>query len=371
MAGKPVKILDVAAKQRHLSLLKKVRNGQALTPGEMRELEQYEAAAAKQAAAVKPGKKKKGPPGKLTVAQVKAWGMTYADIPEAEQKEGLTLSLAAAMSRAKSLANAWQRGQLLQKLRQYGGETGLSIEEVGKELGFETGQLTDLFQRDAEACEVFNNARMRTIIELTGASIQLVRAGKSTPTTAKILAASMKREVAQRGADFEHLTTAQMEELFGVTRITLNDWLTKFGAPRNADKTYNLRVFLPWYTEYTIGKISRQPGKYGPRPEDRISDLRAQKIQTDLDERSGRLWPRSTVIAGLFARVNQLASVIRQRQQDLPVLLQHLPADKIRPVTDAMFETLLEASRTVPREIEELKIATAEMAAIKDLLGRL
>lgn len=308
---------------------------------------------------------------KLTVAQVKAWGMQYADIPEAEQKEGLTVSLAAAMSRAKSLANAWQRGQLLRQLKAFGGETYLSIDEVGKELGFETGKLAELFQRDAEACEVFNNARIRTIIELSGASIQQVRSGKATPTTAKILAAAMKREVAQRGADFEHLTTAQMEELFGVTRITLNDWLTKFGAPRNADKTYNLRVFLPWYTEYTIGKVSRQPGKYGQRPEDRISDLRAQKIQTDLDERSGRLWPRSTVIAGLFARVNQLASVIRQRQQDLPVLLQHLPADKIRPVTDAMFETLLEASRTVPREIEELKISADDLAAIKEMLGRL
>jgi len=320
-------MVEIATKQRYLLLLKKVRNNQPLTAGELKELKDCEESMAKKATKKTAKKtsaskeaKKAGGSGrcKPSAVTVKNWGLKYVDIPTAEEKEGLATSLAAVFNRWKSLRDAWERGQFLRKLRELGAETNFTIEEAGEQMGLGAGELAGILETDDEAREVFNNARIATIVEIQGVSIQQVRAGNVSPTAARQLAAMMKREVAKKGADFEHLTTEQMEELFGVTRQTVYDWWKKYNAPRNANGTYNLKTFLPWYAQFQLEKAERQPGKFLTNSaEDETTRLRNQKARMQLEEMQRRLVRVDRSMASFLARAAAIDKYIAANGSNL------------------------------------------------------
>ncbi len=58
-------------------------------------------------------------------------------------------------------------------------------------------------------------------------------------------------------ADFRHLPIKLMVELTGKSRQTIYAWYSKHGLQRNADKTFDLTVFLNWFEKFTLKKATR------------------------------------------------------------------------------------------------------------------
>jgi len=277
-------MVEIAAKQRHVLLLKKVRNNQPLSAGELRELKEYEASMAKKqpkktvikADKVKAKKVTAKSAGRPSAVKVKNWGLKYETMAECEQKEGLEIQIHALM-RFKTLKAAWERGQFLRKLT-IAGKGNASIEEVEHDLQLADGSLEPILKNDDEAREAFNNARFATIMKVRTAIVNQVESDKVTPTTLKQLETFLRTQVVRKDVDFDKVPTAVMEELFGVTRVTLHEWKKNRGMPVNADGSYNLKAALQqtwrekddgsrervpcWFEQMLRDKIIAQPGKY-------------------------------------------------------------------------------------------------------------
>jgi hypothetical protein len=260
-------------------------------------------------------------------------------------------------------------------LKQFGGETNFTVEEAGRELGFEPGGLEAVMEQDAEAAETFNAARIATIVAIQKVQIDQAKSGSMTPTTARQLAAILKREVAKKSVDFERLTTDQMSELFGVSRVTLNDWLTKYDAPRNCDKSYNLKVFLTWFAEYQVAKIQRQPGKYLAGSEDEATRLRNKKIQMQIDEFEKRLVPADRAMGSLLARAAAIDKFLAAHGSNLYLKIAGLPEEQIQEKLSQFFDGIRQAACSAPPNFmemlpEDLASAFAEILAKLSAGGR-
>ena len=55
-------------------------------------------------------------------------------------------------------------------------------------------------------------------------------------------------------SEFSHITVHQLAEITSKTIQTIYRWRVKCGLPRNADKTFDLRVFFLWYEEFILKK---------------------------------------------------------------------------------------------------------------------
>jgi hypothetical protein len=348
------KTADIAKKQRYLNLLKKVREGRSLSVREIAELEGLEQAYT--APAKKQAVKKKKPSGRSrrpSAVAVKGWGLRYEAMADCEAGEGLSYSLAA-LTKTKTYRDAWQRGQLLRKLRDLGG-VALTVDEIARELAMTPEALEALFNADAEAYETFNHARIAAIVSFQTTLSVEAAAGK--PTAARQMMNLMRREVAKKSTDFEHVPTSEMASLAGVSRQVLSEqWVKRHDCPKNADGTYNLYKFIPWYEQFVIGKINRQPGKFLQRAKNPLADPKAEKIQLEVDAYRGKLWPREQVLCGLVARAMAIANYIDRKGAELPMMLTGQGEAKIAATLLSFFSDLRRSAATVPGDIRQLKM---------------
>jgi len=309
--------------------------------------------AAQNIAKPKPQKLPPIPTTQPSPTEVKSWAMRYEDIPTAEAAE--RRPLAALLSRSPELAEAWERGQFLRHLKIYGGDTNLTLAEVEIEMGLPAGSLEAKLATDIEAAECFNNARRATRIAILKIYIDRARTGELTPPVAKQLAEMLKKEVAKTTFDIEHIPTAMMAELFGVTRLTLLNWQKEAAAPVNPDKrTYNLRSFIPWYKKFIENKIARQPGRYGIDIDSETKRLRARKIQVQIDELERRLVPAERVVAGLLARAAALDKYIAANGESLYLRLAGKTESQVAELLSQYNSGLRRASSQLPADWADL-----------------
>ena len=289
-------------------------------------------------------------PARPAAVVFKNWGLKYETMAACEEAEGLTFSIA---KQAKTYRAAWDRGQLLQKIKVLAAAP-LDKEDVARGLDMSLEELVELGNSDPEVYEVFTNTRCAAMVSY---AMAFGEDAKSKPTAAKHVLQLMKREVLKKSTDFSRVTTGEMVKLTGKTRQVLNEqWVKKHDCPKNADGTYDLFKFIPWYHEFAVEKMNRQPGKFVGKAADPVKVERARKLRMDADEQAGLLWGREEVLCGLVCRGGMVKSFVDRKRSDLATLCANLPADKIDQQLELFFEGLLKIVATVPSDIRNLKM---------------
>lgn len=368
--------VDIAQKRRHLHLLEKVRNHQTLKRSELKELQEYEKQMAqkkkkpviavkrkktksKKSKAKKPpqktAKKKKAktkktrpPRPPVSPATVKALAMVSADLAAADVQLNLKKPLADILGKFEKLQRAWDRGRMLRNLQQFAA-TAVTIAEAEDALGMETGKLKELLETDLEVADIWNEARLQTIIDIKRALVDSAKDGR--PAAAKQIEGILRREIAHPKVDFRHLPIAVMVEMTGKTRQTIHDWTTKHGLPRNADKTYDLAEFLRWFESFTIKKVNTS-GKPSLADIDPLKSVKAEKLKTDLQKQKGQLLDRGQVITGQLARLQSLVNSLARKPEELAMLCHGQPPAKIARILNTFFDDVRRQQCEVPAELQ-------------------
>jgi hypothetical protein len=355
-------ILDIAKKQRHLSLLQKIRHGKTLTAREIEEIAEYE----KKQEVVKE-KPAKAMVGRPAAAVVKGWALKYETMADAEAGENLGFEIKSVL-KTKSLKAAWQRGQFLRKLSA-AGKGNASLEEVEHDLQLAEGTLGPLLEKDDEAREQFNNARFSTIMKVRAAIVEMVENKKLTPTTLKQLETFLRMQVVRKDVDFDKVPTDVMAELFGVTRQTLIDWKKNRGMPFNADGSYNLRGCLQqtwrekedgtrervpcWFEKMLADKIISQPGKFGPAAVDDAEALRRAKLKMQIAEMEKRLIGADVSMGSILARAAAIDKYMTSAVEGLHLKLSGGDPARVKAELESFVAGLREASLRLPANYYE------------------
>ncbi len=387
MTAAPV---EIAQKQRHLALLEKVKSYKTPTAGELRELEGYEkqmtkkkqqpdikikAKAAKpkaKAAAAKKKTTKKKAAKKTTAkkikrkrlpvsaARVRAAAIIAGTMAEADASLKLKLRLADVLDEFPVLSAAWDRGRLLKNLSSFAA-TAATISEAGEAMDLDPGTLDELLKTDPEVADIWNEARIRTIIKIKTAIVD--KACDGNVTAAKQVETILRREVIHPTIDFTHLTTDQIVEITGKTRQTIHDWVAKRSMPRNSDKTFNLRSFLGWFEGFVFSKAD---GGKGPAADlNPFQRAKAESLQIDLDKKRGTLLDRGMVIAGQVARHQALISALNRKPEELALLCFGATRQRIEEIVETFCTDVRSQMCQVP---DSLRLAPEQAKTLSKLL---
>ena len=381
MAKKTRDVTEIARKQRHLSLLEKVRENKTLTKAELRELKKFER---EQTAPIqvetkrkrRPGRKKKSSvPGArlpITEADVRRLGLECESLPAAESEVKLPGRYSAKKSPSRlsdifkkypQLQEAWDRGRFLRNLRGLA-RTGASVPEAAKKLGFPHGRvLGTMIEEDAEVGDLWKQTQLEVYIEIKSALVSEAKDGNQAAIKAveKFLLDEKEHPV----FDPAHITIQQLAELVGKDRTTVHRWRTKNGLPRNADKTFDLGIFLSWYEVYLQKKESA--GKVPVAALDPLRAIRAEKLKVELARHRNDLLVRSEVICSQIAWAQSVRAFLERGVGELARLCSNQPREKIAEIHRSFFRDLLAAVAKVPKE---LQLSAEQDKELTDFLQR-
>jgi len=381
----------IATKQRYVHLLQKVRGNKTLSAMELRELKGLEEAMAKKrpkpetpttkpAAIIKKktakkkvasrrktkkGRRKRSP---VSGRVVRKLGLECGSITEADAKlaeRGVKAGLAGLMEQFGYLSDAWERGVFLGQIQQLA-MTAATIPEAEASLEMGTGELKTLLDEDTEVADIWNRARLSVTIEIKQAIVKQAKEGK--PSAIKQIEMLLRQEIGRPRADLHHLTIGQMVELTGKTRQTIHDWVTKHGLGRNADKTFDLKVFVQWLEEFAVKKLNCSPGRFAGAETDPFKAAKTERMQLELEKQRGNLLVRDQVIAGQMARQQTLVNTLDRKASDLAMLCQGQAAEEITKVLEGFFADLRREQCQVP---EQLRLPAAVAKKFRKLLMEL
>lgn len=375
--------IEIAAKQRHMLLLGKVKENKALTRAELVELKRYERQAAAKIIAkakvpVKPRAKKKKPkgappagPGKkktkkkrkarlpVEKVEVRRLGLESENLTAADAAITTRMSMADLFKKYPELKAAWDRGRFLRNLRDLA-RIRATIPEAAKRLGFESARgLQKLMDEDVEVADLWDQTQLAITLELKAAVMDAAREGKADAIRA--VEAMLKDEKETAGADLTRITILQLTELTGRTRQTIHNWYTKFGLPRNEDKTFDLSIFLAWFEEFLLKKAA-----VGKKPAvilDPYRAMKVEKLKAELARHRNETLDRKAVIIQLVAWAQNLVSYCNRHNDELSRLCIGQPREKVLEIHRQFFRDLHASIARVPKELRLSEEKEKELVA--------
>ena len=359
--------IEIAAKQRHLFLLGKVKENKTLSRAELVELKKYERQAAgkiiakakvvskaqpkkkkRKAAAISGRVKKKRkarPP--VDEAEVRMLGLECENLTEADAAIRTRKSLSALFKKYPQLRQAWDRGRFLRNLRGLA-RTGISVPEASKKLGLANARvLRTMINEDVEVGDLWDQTQLEVFIEIKSALIESAKEGKADAVRA--VESFLLEEKERPEFDPAHVTLYQLTELTGKARQRIHEWRTKFGLPRNADNTFDMSIFLAWFEEFLLGKASAEKGP--PAELDPLKAMKAEKLKVELASHRNELLDRSEVIIGQVAWVQNIKSFCERSNDELSRLCFSQPRKKIAEIHRRFFIELFDETARYPKEL--------------------
>ena len=362
MAKSDKDITTIARKQRHLSLLQKVKGNQALSASELAELQGYEAESKSK---TKPAKRIRGrsrPMRSLSVAAAKSLGYLSENISQADADSGLDVTLAG-LFRYKKYAHlkaAFERGQFLRNLKAKAGVVD-TVSEAAAALKLSSGQaLRDILDTDIEAADIWYQTRLDTRVRVREALLAAAEEGNQKAIT--VVENYLKDQDAQRpaGADLTKLLQKEIADLFDVTRITVNDWCNKQKCPRNSDGSYNLYEVIRWYGDYERGKTT------GKMPTaDEMREIKIVRLRREEAQARGDLLERDSVVAGFCQRFERIVTSCRHKARELAIMAHGQTVDAIEKLIAHHHEDIKRQWCELP---EQLQLPTAAEEKLTECL---
>lgn len=245
------------------------------------------------------------------------------------------------------LRKAWDRGRFLRNLRDLA-RTGASITQAAKKLGLASGRvLRTMIDEDEEVGDLWEQTRLQIFIEIKSALIETAKDGKADAVRA--VESFLLDEKERPLFDPAHITIIQLTEITGKTRQTIHEWRTKFGLPRNTDKTFDLSVFLAWFEEFLLKKAS--VGKESTIVLDPLKTMKAEKLKVELASHRNELLDREEVICSLIAWAQHIVTFCERGVEELSRLCCNQPREKIAEIARGFFRDLHSETARVPKEL--------------------
>ncbi len=201
-------------------------------------------------------KKKRVPRPPVDEAEIRKLGLECENLTEADAATRTRKSLAEILKKHPQLRQAWDRGRFLRYLRRLA-RNGVSISKAAKALGFANGQvLRAMMDEDKEVGELWKETHLEVYIKVHSAIVD--KAEEGNLAAVRELDSFLWDEKERPEFDPDRITISQLIEITGKNRKTIYDWHTKFGLPRNADRTFDMDVFIPWFEGFLIKKASME-----------------------------------------------------------------------------------------------------------------
>jgi len=274
----------------------------------------------------------------MTEASAQRLGYACKDIAEADAAAGIRPNLAKYLGRHPRFKTAFERGRFLANLKALAGVVE-TVSEAAHKLGLVSGEaLREILDSDAEAADIWSQTRLDTIIQARQALLTAAKEGNQTAIRAVENYLREEKQATGPAMDQMHLSQKEICELFSVSRVTLGEWQSKQGLPRNVDKTYNLPDMIRWYGEFCSRK---QGGRI--LPADKLRDLKAEEKAIDLAERRGRLRDIEEVISGLAIRWQRIVGAFRYKRRELAMMVHGQTVERIEDALGRFFEDIQRA----------------------------
>lgn len=203
--------------------------------------------------------------------------------------------------------------------------------------------------------------------EIRRLGLAIVKAAKEGKADAVRMVESFQLDEKEHpGFDPSHITISQLTELTGKARQRIHEWHTKFGLPRNADKTFDMGIFLAWYEEFLLKKTSA--GKKSVTILDPLKAVKAEKLKMELAIHRNELLDRSEVIIGQITWVQNIKSFCERSVDELSKLCSNQPREKIAEIVRGFFRDMYIEAAKVPKE---LRLPTAKKRELIEFLQKL
>jgi len=134
--------------------------------------------------------------------------------------------------------------------------------------------------------------------------------------------------------------------------------------PRNADKSYDLAMFLPWLEKFCLSK----QGPTRIAPIDPLKSIKAEKIEIELSRQKGELLDRQIVLAGFLARYQSWLNALTGKKTELALACQNQPAKTIEDLLNQYFD---EVRRKQCEVADQLRLPEAASRAFAETLALL
>lgn len=361
-------IIEVAWKQRYLLLLQKVKSNQTLSKSEISELKKYERQASRKSPTAKRPSVKSPRKSAISQTEIKQLALECENMTQADSRKDHitrdTKSLSEILDKHPKLKAAWDRGRFLRNLRDLA-RTGASVTQAAKKLRLANGRvLRAMIEEDIEVGDLWEQTQLEIYIEIKTAIIEAAKEGKADAVRA--VENFLLEEKESPEFEASHITTLQLTELIGKTRKTIHEWHTKYGLPRNADKTYDLSIFFSWYEDFLLRKISlgEKPGTVL----DPLRAMRAEKLRVELASHKNQLVDRNEVVIQQVAWCQNLITICERNVEELARLCCNQPREKIREIHRVFFRELHAAAVNVPKA---LHLPAAQEKKLKKILQEL
>ena len=368
-----ISAVEIAKRQRYLFLLQKVKENKTLSKVELDELSRYERKMtgkvifssgigtsikrSKRPSIKRSTKQSKKRKKKILVAkrirlpvkeaEVRKLGLECENLTEADAAIKKRKSLKEILKKHPQLRQAWDRGRFLRNLRGLA-RTGASVPKAAKKLGFANGQvLRTMINEDAEVGDLWDQTQLEVYIEIKSAIVEAAKEGKADAVRA--VESFLLEEKESPEFDPARITILQLTEQTGKSRQTIHEWYTKFGLPRNADKTFDLSIFLAWYEEFLLKKAS--VGKEPGIELDPLKAMKAEKLKVELASHRNELLDRNKVIISLVAWAQSIVSFCDRGVEELSRLCSSQPRAKIAEITRGFFRDLHTEISRVPKDL--------------------
>jgi len=361
-------IIEVAWKQRYLLLLQKVKSNQTLSKSEISELKKYERQASRKSPPAKRAAVKAPRKSAISQAEIKQLALESENMAQADSRKDHitrdTKPLSEILDKHPKLKAAWDRGRFLRNLRDLA-RTGASISQAAKKLRLASGRvLRTMIEEDAEIGDLWDQTQLEVYIEIKTAVIEAAKEGKADAVRA--VESFLLEEKEQPGFDLSRITILQLTELIGKTRKTIHEWHTKFGLPRNADKTFDLSIFFAWFEEYLLKRIS--VGEKSAVVLDPLRSMRAEKLKVEIARNRNELVDRNDIVVSQVAWVHNIISICERNVEELSRLCCNQPREKIEEIHRVFFRDLHSAAVHIPKE---LRLPAAQERKLKKILQEL
>lgn len=359
-------MVEIAARQRHLLLLKKVRNNQALTAGELKELEDYEHGMAAKKTKKKTQKKRTvrskrqeflirlaelAESPKIGLAQAAdRLGLSaeeFNKLLETDQEAGRTWRNAKTDALVKAGKLLWKQAddgntvaarQILESLQETigsGGDLGaMAIKAIAGLIGEKPARLDYWYRRHGMPKNLDGTVDLRAFLEWYRR--WLIAENTFDPLRVK--------------------TVPELEPLVGVSKVSIFEWI-KQGMPRNADKSFSLPAVFKWIMDRIGSKPQAQAAPLNP-----LADKKARKLQLEIEQTEKKLVSRTAVELGWIFYASTFTAILDRKEGELPGLLADCKTEEeIKDILSGHFEQIRQVALQTPEDIcSELPQASVE-----------
>jgi len=290
-------------------------------------------------------------------AEIRRLGLECDNLTEADAAVKKRKSLKEIFKKHPQLRQAWDRGRFLRNLRGMA-RTGASVSQASKKLGLANGQvLRAMINEDMEIGDLWDQTQLEVYIEIKSAIIEAAKEGK--PAAVRAVESFLLDEKERPRFDPSHITILQLTELTGKARQRIHEWYTRFGLPRNADKTFDMGSFFGWYEEFLLKKAPA--GKGSAVVLDPLKAMKAEKLKLEMASHRNELLDRQEAICGLIAWAQHIVSFCERGVEELSRLCCNQPREKIAEIARGFFRDLHSETAKVPKELRLPKAKEREL----------